>query len=316
MKIKVKPTYDGIRIEKFFREMYPGLSIRTSVKFITSSEVTVSGRRARKSTRLRKGDEVCFNEELIEEFFAHFKPEPSSWMKPTVLFRDEHILAVEKPSGVNCAPLIKGDRKTLVNAVLSMDNHLMSISGWKTREAGLLYRLDRDVSGIVLFALKQKTFEKLRYMQSSALIHKTYLAAVRSICKSSIAKGRKYQIVAEQPNYRGRKVKFGRIVLRQHGSAIDTHSHITNFTVLKWHRNSEILLEVKIKKGIRHQIRASLSQIKLPIINDSLYDPNREKRKEGGQIMLHLWKIIFPHPADEKKIEITCPVPERFHSFL
>jgi 23S rRNA pseudouridine1911/1915/1917 synthase len=212
-----------------------------------------------------------------------------------VLFEDNHLLAVNKPAGM----LTQGDDTGDYSLVDAVNDYLVKKYN-KPGDAfvGLIHRVDRPVSGLVLFAKTSKALERMNKLFHDRLVQKKYLAVVRE------------KVLQEEGvliNYLKKSTE--RNVVHAHDREVrDSKKAELSYRVQKY-GNKQSLLEVSPKTGRPHQIRVQLSHIGHPIVGDVKYGfptPN-----DDASIALHSWKLAFEHPVTKEAIQIKCPVPNK-----
>jgi 23S rRNA pseudouridine955/2504/2580 synthase len=278
------------RIDKFLRKYLPKASLGFIYKMIRKKNIKVNGGRIDNDYMLQDGDmvQLYLSEETIEGF-SEKKEVKTVRMSFKVVYEDENILLVNKPFGL----LVHGDsrekKNTLINQVMS---YLHAKGEYDPRDEktfvpASVNRLDRNTSGIVIFAKNYETVQNLNKMiREKEYIRKYYL----TIVKGSVRKGQELKGYLTKDEDRNRV----RLAAREDEDAKEIH---TIYKPLK--RTDEFsLLEVEIITGRTHQIRLHLSSIGHPIIGDSKYgNPriNQMMKKEFGldTQFLHAYKIFF-----------------------
>ncbi len=211
-----------------------------------------------------------------------------------VLYEDNHIIAINK----NCSDIVQGDKtgdKPLSEKVKEYLKKKYNKQG--NVFLGVTHRLDRPVSGVVLFARTSKALSRLNEMFRTQQLDKTYWAIVQKepkkpadrlihYLKKNEKQNKSYASLTEKPN---------------------TKKAILNYKLLKKSDNYS-LLQVKLETGRHHQIRCQLSAIGSVIKGDLKYGANRSNRNAG--ISLHARSIEFIHPVSKKEIKITAPTPK------
>ena len=210
-----------------------------------------------------------------------------------VLFEDNHIIIVNKRS----RDITQGDKtgdKPLSDVVKEYIKEKYNKVG--NVFLGVVHRLDRPTSGVIIFARTSKALERLNKMLRDKEIHKTYWAVVKNHPKKE---------KATLINYLKKNPKNNKSSVFQ--KEIDgSKKAILHYTILKKLDNYS-LLEIDLETGRHHQIRAQLSNIGFPIKGDLKYGFNRSNK--DGSIHLHARKIEFIHPVAKEKITVTAPTP-------
>ncbi len=225
-----------------------------------------------------------------------------SFKQKDILFEDNHLIVVNKMSGVLVQKDKTGDK--------SLSDHIKSYIKVKNKKPGnvflgVVHRIDRPTSGVIVFAKTSKALSRLNKQFVDRKVNKKYLAITNNInCLSS----------DKLKNWIIKNTKQNKSYI--HSSPIPgSKIAILRYSLIK-ELNNYSLLEVIIETGRHHQIRAQLSNIGLTIKGDLKYGSKRSNK--DGSIDLHAYKIIFNHPVTKNKIEIKAPFPKRqpWSSFL
>ncbi len=232
-----------------------------------------------------------------------------------ILHEDPALVIVEKPAGVHTAPLSEGEPDTLLALVLVSFPEISSMPGIKPSEHGLLHRLDRDTSGVVVIARTPEAFAALRQQFAAFQVEKEYDAACLNQTEKEAGESFTIQsrFAAEGPGRRRVRVvpdETNRKLLREATSSVYQ-------TGVKLERLSgdRALVRVVIRKGFRHQIRAHLAFAGLPIFGDALY--GGPSPPEATQRMyLHARGISFIHPVTGKALTVSSELPQAFEEIM
>jgi 23S rRNA-/tRNA-specific pseudouridylate synthase len=318
-EIIVSKDEAGWRVDRLILGRCPNLSRSRCREYIAAGNVRINGTRVKKGARVGEGDRVELDEKELEGHAVDFVPAPSPGFDATVLYRDDRVLALDKPAGVDCAPLRASDSNTLLAAALNVAPALSSVRGWKKREGGLLYRLDRQVTGVVVFALTDESFDFLSRASRGDLLRKHYIAVVENLSGEPL---RRHGTVTAEP-FRGRgggrkaalrNVAFhpGRtldqVMKKFSGPGAPYATHLEPLA----HAGGLSLVDIEIARALRHQIRASLGMVGHPVAGDRLYGSSLQP--EEGAIMLHCRRVRLPRPAEGPPLVITS-YPSRIVGF-
>ncbi len=241
-----------------------------------------------------------------------------------VLYEDDDLIAVEKPAGMHTAPLSSGESGTLLSLLLLRHPEMTRVPGIKPVEPGLLHRLDRDTSGIVVAALTASAFQGLRAEFQSGAVLKEYAAVCADIRPSRGAPGARDEVPLAPgarlsirsrfaPSGPGRRMV--RVVLPSEGSRsilgqATKETYSTEVRVVE-NRGRFLLVHARIVKGFRHQIRAHLAALGLPILGDPLYGIPAPEGAEQ-RMYLHSTRVELRHPVTGEPVSIDSPLPECF----
>lgn len=276
---------DGERLDSFLAARCPGTSRSQLQKLIARGLVLVNGEGARPGQRLNDGDSVSASLPEPEEE----APAPEQ-LALNIVYEDEHLLVIDKPAGIVVHPAPGHSRHTLVNALLA---HCPELARGPRRDRpGIVHRLDKDTSGLMVVAKSTPVQERLIHQFSSRKVHKTYLALVEGLVaqKQGLIEGpigrdpddRKLMAVVEG----GREAR-------------------TRFSVLE-RRGSHTLIEAIPETGRTHQIRVHMAAIGYPICGDRIYG---RKTPHLRRQFLHAARLAFKHPITGGLLEFSSPLP-------
>ena len=271
---------DGERIDVFVARRLPDLSRSRVRRLLESGAVLLDGRPARPSHRLTTGQRVRV---------AVPPPEPDGAQPEAipldVLYEDADLLAVNKPAGMTVHPAPGHATSTLVNAVLAHSSDLSGVGG--VLRPGIVHRLDRDTSGVILVAKNDAAHQALASQLKERRIEKVYLALVEGTPRP--AEGVIDAPIARDPRNRRRMaiVEGGR-------------EAVTAYRVVERLRGVA-LVEARPKTGRTHQIRVHLAAIGHPIVGDALYG---HASPLVSRQFRHAWRITFAHPRTGEQTEL------------
>jgi 23S rRNA pseudouridine1911/1915/1917 synthase len=256
---------------------------------LENGHVLVDGRARPKSYRLEGGEELDF--ELPAAPTTSIAPEDVEFR---VAYEDEHLLVVDKPAGVVVHPGAGHASGTLVHGLAGRS------AGGEEDRPGIVHRLDRDTSGLLVVARTEEAYEKLQELVRERKLERSYLALVRGHPRS----------------WRGRiDAPIGRDRDDPTRRSLDTDAPreaITHFAVLEL-LGGHALLEVRLETGRTHQIRVHLAAIDLPVVGDPVYGvPD----KALGRQFLHAQRLAFEHPLTGARIEAESPLPDDLGGYL
>jgi 23S rRNA pseudouridine1911/1915/1917 synthase len=212
-----------------------------------------------------------------------------------IAYEDEHLLVVDKPAGVVVHPSPGHATGTLVHALLEHD-----IEGGDAERPGIVHRLDRDTSGLLVVARSPEAYERLQELVRDRKLERRYLALVKGRPRSR----------------RGRiEAPIGRDRHEPTRQSLDTDlpkNAVTHFEVEQLYP-AHALLRVRLETGRTHQIRVHLAAIELPLVGDPVYGVPDEQL---GRQFLHATALSFPHPVTGEQIETESPLPEELQAVL
>jgi 23S rRNA pseudouridine1911/1915/1917 synthase len=237
-------------------------------------------------------------------------------MSFSLLHEDDVLIIVNKPAGFHTAPLGAGESDTLLTLILEAFPEISSVPGIKPSEPGLLHRLDRDTSGVVVIARTPAAFAALRLQFASGDVRKEYYAACACSANGGFPKSISIQSMFAPAGPGRRMVRVvmpgerNRRLLRKAAR----YTYLTEARLEKLHAGRALLAMV-IRKGFRHQVRAHLAFAGFPIFGDPLYGVPAPP--EAPQRMyLHASGIELTHPITGKQLRIVSPLPDEFLAIL
>ena len=291
----VEKENEGIRLDKVLSILDSELSRTMIQKQIENKEILVNDKVQKASYKVQLKDKITVKE--IEPVRIDLKPED---IPIEVIYEDNDIIVVNKPKGLVVHPANGNPDGTLVNAIMKICNGSLSGIGGKIRP-GIVHRLDKDTSGILIIAKNDKAHINLSEQIKNREVKKTYIALVRGVVKENNA-------TIRMPIARSKKDRKKMAVSK------DGKEAITHFKVIKRYTNYT-LLQINIETGRTHQIRVHLSQIGYPIIGDVVYSNGKNEFGVVGQ-MLHAEKIEFLHPITKQHMKLEADIPQYFKQIL
>lgn len=256
-------------------------------KLIKQGLVTVNEKVVSSNYIVKCGDFISVNDDLDYEISVEAED-----IEIDVIYEDCDLLVINKVSGMVVHPAPGHYSHTLVNALL----YRFQISGGEKYRPGIVHRLDKDTSGLMLVAKNEKTHEKLSRMIANKEVERHYLAIVDGVIKHDTG-------TIDAPIGRDANNRQKMAVTDVHGKEAVTH-----FRVLEIFSN-HTLVECILETGRTHQIRVHMAYIGHPVSNDPLY--GRGKSTEFGQ-MLHSKSIKFKHPTTGKEMFFEVDPPKEF----
>ena len=286
---------DSKRIDAYLSERMDDLSRVAIQRLVSNGKIWVNGKKVKTSYKVQTGDKIQIEEEKPVEISLKAENIPLD-----VIYEDADIIVINKPKGMVVHPANGNPDGTLVNAVMAICKDSLSGIGGEIRP-GIVHRLDKDTSGIIVVAKNDKSHINLSEQIKNHEVKKTYIALVRGIVKENEA-------TINMPIGRSEKDRKKMAVKRNGKKAI------THFKVLQRYDNYT-LLEVNIETGRTHQIRVHLSQIGYPVIGDEVYSNGKNEWNEKGQC-LHAKSLEFIHPTTGKNMYLEAELPEYFQKIL
>ncbi len=286
---------ENIRLDAYLAGILPDFSRSKVQSFIKSSAVLVNNTARKPSYQLKEGDRIEIN--IPEE--SSLKIEPQN-IPIDVVYEDENMLVVNKPSCMLTHPTVQERENTLVNALLyKYGDNLSDINGEFRR--GILHRLDRNTSGLLMIAKNNKTHEFLAEQIKNHTVAKKYRAIVKGVIaedemRISFPIGRN----PKQPH---------KMMVREDGKE--------SLTILKTVKRFKdaTAVELTLVTGRTHQIRVHLSYINHPVYNDTLYGAGRGKVSTEEQVLQSFF-LRFTKPFSDEIIELEIPPDEKYKKVL
>lgn len=307
----------GKRLDVYLADRIEGWSRARLQRLIENEDVLVNERKVKPSYKLRENDEVEID--LVEASAARFEPEN---IPLDIVFEDEYLAVINKPAGMVVHPGAGVQNGTLANAIsfhfgfgildFGLENDEQSKIQDLKSKIGLVHRLDKDTSGLIVVAKSDEIHEALSEQFRERTVYKSYVALVHGQIDKNSGK-------IEVPIGRN---KHNRLRMK-----IDTNGRtaLTLWSVRKRY-DKFTLLDLEIKTGRTHQIRVHTAYINHPVVGDSIYNEGRDntianqeikKAVTGlGRFFLHAERISFTHPKTKGRLEFTQPLPSELSELL
>jgi 23S rRNA pseudouridine1911/1915/1917 synthase len=301
----VPPEIRAIRLDAFVRRCLPHLSQREAQKAIEEGAFWIADRRGRKGDRLSAGQRVSFRG---EPHWLASAPLPRADLDLMIRYEDESIIVVDKPAGIPTHGFSGRETRSLANFLAAVRPDLCGV-GRSPWEPGLINRLDRGTSGLVLAAKQPAAFAALRAQSQRGAIKKKYWALVWGVTEE--------QGTIALPLAHDRKDRRKMATETQAGTRGSSRRWpaITHFR-RRLSAQGFSLIEVAIERGVTHQIRAHLLAASHPIVGDPLYSGGREDRFALGRQFLHAYRMEFTHPSDGRSIAVESSLPDDLRRVL
>lgn len=283
--MNVPSTFAGARLDKFLADV---LGSRAAAERAVAAGALVDGVARPKSHRLEGGEVVTLADEPELVVNHHELPEVP------IAYEDEHLLVVDKPAGLVVHPGAGHADDTLVQALRG------KLGGGEPERPGIVHRLDRDTSGLMVVARTAEAYDALSQLVRSRALERTYVALVEGRPRSR----------------RGRiDAPIGRDRHDPTRISLDSESAreaVTHFEVEELYER-HALLRVRLETGRMHQIRVHLAAIDLPVVGDPVY--GRAEPSLGRQF-LHASELAFPHPFTGERLGLRSELPSDLATHL
>lgn len=294
----------GKRLDAFLAEKIGNWSRSRLQKLIDDGDVSVNEKPAKSSYKIRANDEI--EVELTELPTVSFEPEN---IPLDIVYEDDFLAVINKPAGMVVHPGAGVTAGTLANAVAF---HFYNENKELNQRIGIVHRLDKDTSGLIVVAKDEKTHEALSEQFRSREVYKSYLALVHGEVEQNSG-----TIDAPIAREKHNRTKMS---VRAHGrnalSIWKVRQRFEKFT----------LLGVEIKTGRTHQIRVHLAYINHPVVGDETYNAGRDKTvreleirraiSDLNRFFLHAEKLSFTHPATRETLNFSAPLAPELRNFL
>lgn len=299
---EIPETLDGFRLDQALAQLYPEYSRMRLKQWVKEHCVTVNGEHKRPKDKVTYGDQIVIQAELTET-----KLEPQA-IELEIIFEDDDIIVLNKPRGLVVHPGAGNPDNTLLNALLHHDPNLSTLP-----RAGIIHRLDKDTTGLLVIAKTISTHTKLTQMMQAREINREYRALVIG---NMIAGNTVDAAIGRHPSQRTK------MAVISNGKPAVTH-----YRVLE-RFNGFTYLQVHLESGRTHQIRVHMAHIKHPVLGDPLYGGNqriptkqleetqKQAIKQFHRQALHAYRLSFEHPISGEKLEFTTPLPTDFANLL
>lgn len=287
------------RLDQWLAQSIPQLSRSQLQKLIRQGQVLLAGQTVRPSTALQPGDVVT----------VHLPPAEPAVLQPEtapldVVYEDDDLLVVNKPAGLVVHPAHGHASGTLVNALLARYPDLAALTladSDSTDRPGIVHRLDRDTSGLMVVARSPAALRQLQQQFKSRTVEKTYLALVFG--RPEAAEGIIDVPLGRDPRFRQK------IAPRADGKPARTHYRVIEDF------GQYSLLEIGLETGRTHQIRVHLAWLKCPVVGDTVY--GRKKNVLGlKRQFLHAWRLTFQHPRTGATIQLEASLDPHLQAVL
>ena len=217
-----------------------------------------------------------------------------------VVYEDEHLLVINKPSGLVVHPAPGNWEHTLVNGLVYRYPDMRKLAD--RMRPGIVHRLDSPTSGLMIAARTQEMIAALRKMFTERKVNKTYLALVHGTPE-------KHEGILSGPIDRDPKTPMKMAVVE------GGRPSLTGYRVL-WSKREHSLVECRLFTGRTHQIRVHMSALGCPLVGDTMYGAEKFGDEFTGRIYLHSWRLEFEHPADGRAMKFVQIVPHDFRGMI
>lgn len=300
--LRLPPEYAGLRFDQALAQALPQYSRARLKEWIESGAVQVDGRALRPKDKVLGGEQVRIEAQLPVR--SHVAPEA---LPLAVVFKDRALILINKPAGMVVHPGAGNAQHTLQNALLALDPKLALVP-----RAGLVHRLDKDTSGLLVVARTPEAHTALVAAMAAREITREYLA----VCTGLMTGGG----TIDEPIGRHRTQRT-RMAVRADGRAAVTHYRLVE------RFRAHTLVRVTLETGRTHQIRVHLAHAGFPVVGDPIYGGRRRIPAGASAALaealtafprqaLHAAKLKLAHPVSGKEMTWEAPVPQDMHALL
>jgi 23S rRNA pseudouridine1911/1915/1917 synthase len=301
---------DKIRLDKWLTSQSNELSRSHIIQLIDQNHITVNGKSVKSSYVIRLNDK-------IELLLPETKPTalvPADIPIP-ITYEDEDLLVINKPSGLVVHPSAGHEQDTLVNGLLF---HVKNLSMKNEERPGIVHRIDKETSGLLVVAKNDKSHEKLSQQFKDKTTHRVYYAVVAGMLKKEKGTIQSYLIrnPADRKKYCSMK-ENGRVITEFTEVLEHAKWAVTHYEVVKRLKHLT-LVKLQLETGRTHQIRIHMSEAGHPIVGDITYGYPHQLLKNKGlkRFYLHAAELGFDHPRTNKNMTFTAPWPEEDEDML
>lgn len=304
LTFKIGPDDVGVRLDAFLASQIEGWSRARLQRVIEAEDVLVNGKACKPSYKLREHDEL--EVELTSPVTTSFTPEA---IPIEIVHEDDTLVVVNKPAGLVVHPAAGIHSGTLANALAY---HFQQLPNASSVRPGIVHRLDRDTSGLLVVAKTESALEDLSDQFRDRSVYKSYVALVHGRVPSDSGR-------IEEPLARDRSNRTRMAVVRGGRGAVSIYRVKRRF-------NRFTLLDVELKTGRTHQIRVHLAWLKHPVVGDETYGGGRDNTIQNpklkaqirslGRQFLHAEKLAFVHPTTSERVLYQSPLPPELSNLL
>ena len=298
VEIVVEDILGSKRLDKFISENMREHSRSYLQKQVKNGNVSINGKTCTiPRTMVALGDKIVIKlpDDHVSEVIAEDIDLP-------IIYEDDHMIVINKPAGIIVHPGAGNPSGTIVNALAGRDKSFLENLDGSDFRPGVVHRLDKDTSGVLVVAKTQYAMHRLSNSFAMRHTSKVYAAITYGIPKKD-----KDKIVTAIGRHRTNRKKMA--VVERGGKQAITNYEVCDKGRIDGHTSA--LLRVEIETGRTHQIRVHMAHIKAPILGDKVYGGNQVI--DAPRQMLHAWQLSIPHPTEDgHMMDFEAPFPEDF----
>lgn len=302
-RFRISGEWQGSRLDRFIRASFPGTPFGVTQILLRKGLIFLNGVTASGNTRLKAGDVVAVDIAEAEENGRSRQSAPPRARNTNrigadipVIYEDESFIIIDKPSGLVVQPGNRKEKGSLLDLLKEYRQKKTGALGETEFPYTPVHRLDRQTSGALIIAKTRVAARALSKSISHGEVRKIYLAIVEGVPSEKTG-----EISTPLVTHKG---------TRSHsGPGPEGKEAHTSYSLARALRGDRAMLEVSIRTGRTHQIRAHLAAIGHPIVGDKEYGA---ASSSGGRLLLHSWKLQFQHPETGATVSVTANPPEDF----
>ena len=284
----------GKRLDAFLIDQNSAFSRSHYKNLIVNGDVLVNGKIVKSGYALKQGDVVNIND--VQPEVLNTKPQD---IPLDIVYEDKHFAVINKPKGMVVHPAVKNTENTLVNALLYNIKDLSGING--VIRPGIVHRLDKDTSGLLVVAKNDEAHVNLSEQISTKTCRRIYLGIVEGHLSEKSG-----ELTTNIERSKKNRLKMA--------NSLTGKLATTKYEVLQSFDNFD-LVKFELKTGRTHQIRVHCEYLHHSLLGDKLYNAKHKKYYEYGQF-LHAYKLILKHPKTGESLEFCAKPPQYFIDFL
>jgi 23S rRNA pseudouridine1911/1915/1917 synthase len=288
----------GERLDKIVVAQLGDALTRSQIQaLIKGGEVTVNGKIEKPGVKLKGGELIrVIVPPLVQD--ETVEPEP---IELDVIYEDDDLAVINKRAGLVVHPGTGNPKGTLVNAILARYPQIAEMNYHPNRR-GIVHRLDKETSGLILIAKKANTLHKMMQQFQARTVEKVYLTLVEKLPKTPT--GRIDLPIARDPKDR-----------KKMSVQLAGRPALSEFAVLETFENGQTLVQIRLLTGRTHQIRVHMAYIGAPVVGDRVYGYRKQRISLKGQF-LHAAKLCFDHPRTGERLCFESPLPPHLEAVL
>ncbi len=298
MEFIVSKDENKERLDVFLNNKIEGITRSYLKNLIQDGSILVNGEIKKSGYSLKENDKIVVN--IPDDKTSDIVPED---IKLDIIYEDDDVIIINKKKGMVVHPANGNYTGTMVNSLMySHKDNLSSING--VIRPGIVHRIDKDTSGILVVAKNDNAHKKLSEQFKVHSINRVYVALVKGIIKED-------DIDIDLPIGRNPKDRKKMVVTYKNSKNAKTHIHVLR----RFYASNVTLIEARLETGRTHQIRVHMAYMNHPLVGDEVYGKKDSKFKVEGQ-MLHAKILGFIHPSKNEYVEFNSDLPDEFKQVL